>query len=188
MANRCLWLVVLLVAVTAQLSACGSSCDTVVGEPIDAEGFNAEVDSAEVVFVGRAVHEHGSFLSSERRYIFEVDQVFKGEVATEVVVEIRPLCGSDALAFNTDTVIAGVFSGSEIRPRFVDTAESTVTLAQDTFGAGEAPLEVVELSRGGGGFPVADLFGARALLMASIGLGALAVFSLVGKWVAGRPE
>ncbi len=184
--------IALLVVVggVVQLSACG--CDSVsAGAQWDNTAIDEMAQDADVVFIGAPVHENGSALSSRTEYVFEVATVFKGELATEVLVVVEGLagCGVASLELNREMAIFGSFDGDSVRLASWRTAvaEQDLTDALGALGDGTTPTEQVELARPDG-LRIGRLFGSTALLYAGLGLGVLAVFSLVSKWASGSRE
>lgn len=173
---------VLLLAVVgmSQLSGCGTDCDTGSSDNVSVEELAGDAD---VVFVGRPVHEDGSPLSSRTSYVFEVSTIYKGELATEVLVEIdSSACGVNPLELDIETTVFGrLDEEGVVRPFVSRTAFEQQVI--DVLGEGVAPTEQVELPRPDG-LGVSNLFGATALFYAVLGLGGLALFTLVGKWVS----
>ncbi len=173
---------VLLLAVVgmSQLSGCSTDCDTSTSNNVSVEEL---AEDADVVFVGTPVHEDDSLLGLRTRYVFEVSTIYKGELATEVLVEIDSSdCGVNPFELDIETTVFGRLDEEGVVRPFASRTGFEQQMI-DIFGEGVTPTREVELPRPDG-LGISNLFGATALLYAGLGLGGLALFTLVGKWVS----
>lgn len=180
-------LLIPLVAIMGVTSLSGCACEIDVTSTGDVSVEQLAAD-ADVVAVGRVVHEDRSLLSGGARYVFEVATIYKGEVPTEVFVEVAGGgCGMGSIQLDLEMVLFGTFDDEVVRPSVVRTTLGYEERVIDALGVGAAPTEVADLPRRDG-LDVRKLFGTRALFYAVVALGGLGVFSLVGKWVSARSD
>ena len=146
-------------------------------------------EGAEVVFIGQPVHQQYSLLSSGTSYVVEVSALHRGNVPTEVLVDVGSTpCGNGSLLLDVDTVVFGSLDEDGVVQLSFATTESAFEQDMiERLGAGERPTEQVELSRATG-LSITGLFGQTALRYVGMGLAGLALFTLLGKWVSGGAE